>query len=595
MSKVYRFHCQTTLHNVSDLVRLYKRKKNAGEEVQLIAADTSFVTDDDGTRPIESFKITTSRIRFITLTRFESDLIALSNPGVKPPSALEELHPWLPDIRYLNDSNSNFKALKRIVRKYGHHFVLNASYCDEKWNAICNALRKKSILDARFYTAWHLPIQEVYLLEENRSDRSVVSIDFNAMYSACMQQLFPKPSDLRLVRFDRYLDESEILQVGLYKCILSGPKTDFIIRHNPFRSFHLGRHLCSQIDEAIEVDLNEFEVEFYRRHFQSIKIIDAVIASKVVVHPLAKDACRSFSKRRNYCNQGNKALADREKFLSTLMSSCANRPFRPIHHFDTRDSAMNELRNVYGISLPDDEPEIATDIWLQGRKGVKLIVRGRSATIQGPNLHDGSACYLLGQRIVAKSRIVLLEMMERILCSAPDVDICYINIDSIHFSFPTQHLKSMLTWLESQCSDSMGSFKIEAVTQHGLWLEPGRYWLYSDKVDKFRNRSVGDQQQPFKDHSVHVVSRKLNKLYVPIKATLRMESTMSPLRSLIKECDCSIFRQRLIEVGDVTQVEEILSELERNHRDAIPLRIDAFKSLKKRLGFPRVAATKRRK
>jgi len=193
---------------------------------------------------------------------------------------------------------------------------------------------------------------------------------------------------------------------------------------------------------------------------------------------------------------------------------------------------MMELKTKYGISPPDDEPEVATDIWLQGRKGIKFDVKDSSTMVQGPNLNDGSACHLLGQRIVARGRTVLLEMMERILDSAPDVEICYTNIDSIHFSLPTKYLELVTTWLQSDCSDAMGSFKIEAITRHGLWLEPGRYWLYSDVVEKFRNRSVGDREHPFKDHAIHVISRQLGKLYVPIRVTLRMEQTMSPLRSL---------------------------------------------------------------
>ncbi|MBL0439778.1 hypothetical protein ACET6E_19365 [Aeromonas caviae] len=592
MSRVYRFHGPADLPSQVEPVLLRKRKKRVADPVQLIAADVYTITDENGTRPIEAYQVVSGR-QSVTLTRRESDLIALSNPGVKPPAALEDLHSWLPEQRYLNDSASSFKAIQLIIRRFGRHLVSAASYCDEKWNTVCNALRRRSVLDARFYTAWHLPIQDVFVLEERRIDRSVVSIDFNSMYPACMQQLFPKPSDLRLVRLDMDLDEAGILSAGLYRCIIEGPTTDFIIRHNPFRSFHSGHHLRTRLDEPVEVDLNEFEVEFYRRHFQRIHLIDAVISDKIVTHPLAKEVCRSFVKRRSYRNQGNKALADREKFLATLMASCANRPTRPNRTFETRDQAMGALRAAYGISPPDDEPGVATDIWLQGRKGITLEAKDGAAIVQGPNLRNGSACHLLGQRIVARGRIVLLEMMERILDCSPDIEICYTNIDSIHFSLPTKHLEPVLTWLKSECSDSMGSFKIEAVTRHGLWLEPGRYWLYSDDVEKFRNRSVGDRQQPFKDHAVHVVSRQLGELHVPIRATLRMERTMSPLRSLTMDPDSGLFRQRLIEVCDATTVEEILDELEKNQHSATPIRMAAFTALRERMGSSRFAATKR--
>jgi hypothetical protein len=558
----------------------------------LIAADAHTITDNNGTRAIEEYQFVPGP-RSVTLTKRESDLIALSNPGVQPPAALEDLHPWLPEQRYLNDSASSFQALKLVIHRFERHLVYASEYCDEKWNTICNALRQRSVLDARFYTAWHLPIQDVHVLEERRPGRSVVSIDFNGMYLACMQQPFPKPSGLRLVRLDRRLSESEVLASGLYRCIIEGPVTDFIIRHNPFRSFYSGRHLRARLDEPVEVDLNEFEVEFYRLHFQSIHLVEAVISDKVVSHPLAKEVHRSFAKRRNYRNQGNKALADREKYLATLMTSCAHRPARPHSTFETRDQAMGTLRAEYGIDPPNDEPEVATDIWLEGRKGIKLRAKDCFTIVQGPHMRDGSACFLLGQRIVARARIVLLEMMERILNSAPGVEICYTNIDSIHFSLPTENLEPVLAWLATECSDALGSFKIESVTRHGLWLEPGRYWLYSEDVEKFRNRSVGDQRQPFKDHAIHVVNRQLGELHVPIRTTLRMDRTMSPSRSLTTDADNGLIRQRLIEISNATTVEQVLDELEQNQQRSTPIRMAAFADLRERMSSSRFAATKR--
>lgn len=592
MSRVYRFHGPADLPAPVKPELLRKRKKGVGRPLCLMAADAHTITDKNGTRAIEEYQFVPGP-RSVTLTRRESDLIALSNPGVRPPVALEDLHPWLPGQRYLNDSASSFQTLKLVIHRFERHLVYASEYCDKKWNTICNALRQRSALDARFYTAWHLPIQDVHVLEERRPERSVVSIDFNGMYPACMQQPFPKPSGLKLVRLDRCLSESEVLASGLYRCIIEGPVTDFIIRHNPFRSFHSGRHLRARLDEPVEVDLNEFEVEFYRLHFQSIHLVEAVISDKVVSHPLAKEVHRSFAKRRNYRNQGSKALADREKYLATLMTSCAHRPARPHSTFETRDQAMETLRAEYGIDPPSDEPEDAANIWLEGRKGIKLRAKDCFTIVQGPNMHDGSACFLLGQRIVARGRIVLLEMMERILNSAPGVEICYTNIDSIHFSLPTENLERVLAWLESECSDALGSFKIESVARHGLWLEPGRYWLYSEDVEKFRNRSVGDQKQPFKDHAIQVVSRQLGELHVPIRSTIRMERTMSPSRSLTTDADTGLIRQRLIEIGNATTVEKVLDELEQNQQRSTPIRMAAFTDLRERMSSSRVAATKR--
>ena len=592
MSRVYRFHGPADLSASSRPVLLRKRRRQQPERLHLLGADTSTISDRDGTRPIETYAATSARA--VTLTRYESDLIALANPGVAAPEALEDLHPWLPACRFLNNSAANFRAAEATIRCFGKHLVSASSFCDEKWNTICNALRQRSVHDARFYTAWHLPIQEAHVLEEVRPDRSVIAIDFNGMYPSCMQQGFPKPSSLNLVRIDRDLDTDEVLATGLYRCILDGPITDFIVRHNPFRSFYYGRHLRARLDEPVKIDLNEFELAFFRRHFRRIHLIEAVVSNETVVHPLAKEVQRAFARRSNYRNQGNKALADREKYLATLITSCASRPNRPRRTFATREAAIAEAHSFYGIDIPSDEPESSTDLWLDGRKGVVMQYVSGGFELKGPALQDGSACHLLGQRIVARGRIVLLEMMERILASTPDVLICYSNIDSVHFSVPTKYLEHTITWLEGEASEAMGSFKIEAVTEHGLWLEPGRYWLYSNTdVVKFRNRSVGDRQQPFRDHAIHVASRRIGDLHVPIRATLGMERTMSPSRSVEVDIATGIAHQRLMEIGDTTTFASVMNELEHNQRHALPFRMRAFIELRERINTSRIAASRR--
>lgn len=592
MSQVYRFHCPVDLSPSGSPALLRKRKKHAHRPLHLIGADTSSISDHHGRRALETYVATEARA--VTLTRYEADLIALANPGIAAPEALEDMQPWLPECQFLNNSKASLSEITAVIRRFGQHLISASSFCDDKWNTICNALRQRSVHDARFHSAWHMPIQEAFVLEEARPERNVVAIDFNGMYPSCMQYDFPKPSTLQHVQLDRDHEPNEILPTGLYRCILSEPNTDFIVRYNPLRSFHSGRYLRAKISEPIAIDLNEFEITFYARHFRRIRLVEGVISKETVVHPLAREVRRSFARRQNYRRQGNKALSDREKFLATLMTSCACRPKRVRRTFETLEAAMEYAHSQYGIDVPADEAEAATDIWLDGRKGVKLRYCDDGFELRGPALQDGSACYLLGQRIISRSRIILLEMMEQILASAPNVQICYANIDSIHFSLPTTHNASVLAWLEKEASDAMGSFKIEAATQHGLWLEPGRYWLYSDTdIVKFRNRSVGDRRKPFKDHAIHVATRHIGDLHVPIRMTLNMERTMSPSRSVEINTVNGLSHQKLIEIGDKTIFSDVMEQLERNQRQAIPIRMRAFRALERKMASSRDAASAR--
>lgn len=585
MIGVFRFHGPATSEPSKTATLLRKRKKVGPGEAVVIAADFATVTDASGTRAIETYRDLPTR-RYVTLTRREADLVAIANPGSRRPVVLEDAHPWLQGAHFLNDSVASFDLASSIVRRYGGHFVSAADYCNVKWATICNALRRKNGLDARFHTAWHLPVQDVYILEELRPGRTVVAIDINGMYPSCMQQPFPKPSSLRIALYNRLLGDEEELPCGLYRCVLEGPRTEFIKKHNPFRSFFSGRYLGTGLTEPIEVDLNEFEVEYYHRHFRQVRILDALVADKVVDHPLAKEVRRSFSRRKNFEAQGNQALADREKYLATLMSSCANRPARSRRSFESRSKALDWLGAAYGVRPVHDEPDVAVDTWLAGRKGIDLRSGENESTVDVPDLEDGSACFALGQRIVARGRIALLRLMERVLELTPEAEICYVNIDSVHFSIPDRYRDAALNQLRAETSDCLGAFKIEAVTSCGLWLEPGRYWLFSDKVEKFRNRGIGDRKSAFRDCASYVTTRRLGDLHIPIKVSVRLERSMSDSRSLVEDHSSGLRRQRLLEVDSKTTFATYLDATTANRTASAPERIAAFRALRKAMEHP---------
>lgn len=581
MTSVYRFHGPAEDGGGLDPLLLRKHKLRESSEVHLIGADETSITDANGTRPIETFQDMPHRYA-VALTRREVDMIALANPGSRPPVALEEAYPWLPRRSFVPVSALGFEALIQIYKRYGAHLISAAAYCDAKWNTVCNSLRRKSALDARFYFAWHLPIQNVFVLEERREDRCVVALDINAMYSACMQERIPKPSALKRVILERDYRRGETLAAGLYRCRLSGATTDFIKQHNPFTTFFCGRRLEASLKEPIQVDLNEFEIKYYERHFGHIYLFDAVIADETIPHPLAQEAVRAFARRLAYRSHGNKPLADREKFLATLLSSCASRPRREKRAFVDRSKAMAYLESRYGIIPPTDEPEIATDTWLSRGRSVRMLFASNGANIDAPELEGASTCFMLGQRIVARGRVLLLELMERVIALGRDIHICYVNIDSVHFSAPRNQINSITQSLNAQASTAMGSFKIEAITSHGLWLEPGRYWLYADQVEKFRNRSIGDQNNPFKDRLFLVASRRVGKLYIPIRICIRMDKSMSDARSLdfVSDIHVGLVRQRLVEQDSSASYSGTLDRLEANRTIATRQRLEAFQALK---------------
>ncbi len=584
MNKVYRFHCAAEIDVRPTPLLLSKRKRRDAKALHFVAADELTITDTNGTRPIEAFE-ELSTCRAATLTRREADLISLANPGLRPPLALEEMHPWLPRRSFVPSSMIGYRSLMETQARFGPHLISASTYCDQKWNTICNALRRKTSLDQRFYHAWHVPIQDVFVLEEKRADRAVIALDVNAMYSACMQHDIPNPAAIRHIVLERNYQAGEDLTSGLYRCILSGPRTNFIREYNPFTTFFGGKRLRAPLDEVIEVDLNEFEVAYFGQHFSQIYLVDGIVSDEEVPHPLARESRRTFARRMNFKQQGNKPHANREKYLATLLSSCSNRPGRKSEKFPNRDDAMIYLSREHGISPPFDESEPATASWISRSKTVKVTPAAGEVAVVTPDHRDMSTCYMLGQRIVAHGRIHLLKLMERVLAIDPDAQICYVNIDSVHFSLPTERLENALGCLQAEASEAMGAFKIEAVTRHGLWLEPGRYWLYSDDVVKFKNRSIGDGIRPFKEHAHYVASRLIGDLHIPIITSVRMAKSLSYIRTL-HEAGEGIVKQRLIERSFTSSFSGTLDALESSRRSTTPKRLKAFEDLKRLMEQP---------
>lgn len=578
MIGTFRFNSSTDISPNDAATRLRKRKYRSVADPIHLGVDTGFFTNARGRWPIEAYADLGGQPS-ITLTQREADLIALANPGKRPPHALEALHPWLPQQYYTNNSDRNFQNLQLAMQRFGDYFVASDIFCDQKWNKVCNSVRMATDLDARFYTAWHLPVQDSYILEETRPDRHIIAIDFNAMYPSCMQQKFPKPSQMRLVSYRREVLPNETLPFGLFRCNLLRPSSGFIRKYNPLRAFFFGRYLRASLTGGVTVDLHDFEISFYQRHFEHIYIFDAIVSDESISHPLAADARRSFSRRMHYLANNNKALANREKFLSTLLTSCTHRPRRSRRGFSTGDLAEEFLKENFGIVTSVDDLESPAGRWLQGRKGLTVSRSIEGTLCDVPDLKDRSACFVFNQRIVARSRIVMLEMMQKVLDLAPDVEICYSNIDSLHFSIPSDCLKPVLGKLRLEASDHMGGYKIEAVSRGGLWLEPGRYWLYSGDVVKFRNRSIGSNGDPFEDHAIHVTSRKIGDLHIPIRMSIGMDRSMSDTRTIVDDPHAGLERQQLIEISADSSFSDILRSLERNRMQGTPRRMSAFKRL----------------
>lgn len=176
--------------NIDNKRRLLRKKpRTPPVAYKIIGVDSTYFTNDEGTYPLDCYAIDTD-IKTYTLTRKEADILALSFPGSQPPIALEQVHPWLPKNKFINNSKYNYSNLKALIKKYFKHIPDTTDLSNQYWNAICNKIRFTSTLDMHYYHAWCAPIQEAYMLKDNRPNRTIVAVDFNSMYAACMQKKY---------------------------------------------------------------------------------------------------------------------------------------------------------------------------------------------------------------------------------------------------------------------------------------------------------------------------------------------------------------------------------------------------------------------
>ena len=129
----------------------------------------------------------------------------------------------------------------------------------------------------------------------------------------------------------------------------------------------------------------------------------------------------------------------------------------------------------------------------------------------------------------------------------------------------------------------MGDYKIESLTANGLWLEPGRYWLYTKNIEKFKNKGVGDGVNPFKERKSYIVSRNIEGLHIPIRATISMANTLSDSKGLIPDSKTGLNRHHFLKISNSFEYEHVLDQFILNRAQVIQHKMTAFYQLKERL------------
>lgn len=414
---------------------------------------------------------------------------------------LESSFPIFPDIKYNSLSFANYYALTKCLRKLDQLSINSSSLskvlAQRHLHAIVRKLRFKNGYDRCFFFAYKDGYQEVFKLKEERSDRIIIALDFNSMYVDCMRGKFCNPATVEYKDFGGSMIDPENLHNGVYRVRLLAAKQSFLLENHPFRYRRLGRSYLFELSagDSIETVLNNTEIDFYRRFFQSIEIIDGVFSVETIEHPLLKKGVALYEQRMYHRRRGDRVKENFCKASMQHMHSATNQKIFSKRFFESMDRIREFLSENFAINLEGISPEETAD-FLNSHKYFSLKRTARGYYLSFLDAGASSVVFSLSAQVVANARLKVLQTLERFL-SHRSVELCYANIDSIHLSINRDEVGNFLDENSDLISDQLGALKVEAIADKGYWFDVGRYWLKKDdQVVLFKNKGFNRVATP---------------------------------------------------------------------------------------------------
>ncbi|MEZ8605562.1 hypothetical protein AB6C87_24490 [Vibrio splendidus] len=407
--------------------------------------------------------------------------------------SIESYYPFLSDIKYRDNVETNLYNLIKSLRYVKSLGFQNQSFSKvvtrDFRNTLLNKLFKKSVYDSKFYFSYSEPYQEVFRFFETRKDRTVVALDFNSMFSSCLQGEFVDPKNLEFVSIKAKYDGKELSQ-GVYKVVLRNPKSFFIKNYHLFRltkDFKRYAFSLYGINE-IEATLHKEEVEYYHKHFSNIWMESAYISKSVIGHPLYKRSIDLYKKRLRSKILGKKTLEKKYKLELAMLHSITNSKNFKNNDFKNLNEVATFLKQEFGIDLDFSKEAAVKTLFKHSHFSLNQSSQG--FTLRYVDIYSKSTVYSLSSQVMAKVRLKMLTLLEELL-SIDKIELCYINTDCVHVSFPKNFEEDFWEKTQHLIGNELGKLKVEAIADSGYWFDVGRYFLYNKgKVIKFSNSGL---------------------------------------------------------------------------------------------------------
>ncbi len=456
-------------------------------------------------------------------------------------AVFEECFPFFDDIRYVSNLSQNIKEARRRLQEMKDKGVRGGTA--RRWYSTVyrfrqeRSLRYKSSLDHKVYFSCLPPYQEVFKAKEARVGRTIYALDFNSMYPACMQGAYPSPKHLKHLMFGTNDVLNSNSDDGFYRVVLKDAKDTFFLKHHPFRFAKSNKsyNFNLEVGDSIEVFLPKDEIIAYSKFFTFVEMVEGIVSSKSINHPLAKEVRDLFSIKES--SSTSNVRRNLTKFEMLMASSAANPLRYQKRRFQTLDEAVEAVENSLSIKF-DQVLSSAQKIEL-AKSGNRLRI---DAAMSGGyraeivKIDSCEAVYSLFSKTVSNSRIRMMALIEKLLL-VESLEVCYANVDSLHISIATVDERQLSDLLSSDLSREMGGLKIEAVATSGYWSDLGRYWLIGEAgVVKYANVLFRTKttKHPFVDNRLIRRLHSLDGFKYVQPFFLRIQKTFSYKKRLAK-------------------------------------------------------------
>lgn len=534
----------TDLNSKKVIYHRRSRKRNKNIDLKLVATNGKVLFSGEKKYSLDNYYETLDKNvinTLIVLTEKEKTLILSWVVRHKLNIVvLETSFPIFSAIKYYDNIEKNYYRLKKCIKYLKTLGVtsksLSANFSKGLVNTIKRKVRYKTNFDRYFHLAYLPPYQEVFKFSEERDDRCIISLDYNSMFPSCLEGEFLEPKS---VYFDdinsSYIGQE--LNNGLYRVVLINPIDSFFRQYHPFKFTKLNKSYTFNLEDNHEIEILLFknELEYYSKFFKEVFLKSGLFSKNDIGHPLYGTSKRLYRKRLIAKKNAKKELQKFYKLRLAMLHSATN-PLRYVKKsFKNLGEAEEYVSQKYWINSSDEKG--ISLLGLQHPKYFNFYFGENNIDFKGVNIDSADCLFSFSAQILATARLKISKLIER-LSSFPQLDICYINTDSIHVSLPKSEKARFLGLYSDVINDEMGHLKVQAVGDKAFWFDVGRYYIVKDqKIIQYKNFILNHKgnNDPFLNSRRVVRKYKSNSFEHVIEYRKTLSSTLTYNKRLMLE------------------------------------------------------------